>query len=159
MGGFGSGRIRWSTRATVEDSISLNISKLFQRGIIGPWSGGGTLLWRSVETGEESCSVGFWVDAEDEEQVILNLKYAVTRDDVKTDIKEAVRLTYTRPHFGGKRWWFRCPLKKNGKVCNTRVGRLHLPPRAQFFGCRNCYSLTYQSCQESHRFEVEYRSP
>jgi hypothetical protein len=158
MGGFGSGRIQWSSRAVVEDCISLSITQLLRRGIIGSGSGGGTLSWRNVETGEENGSVGFWVDAEDVELVILHLKYTVTIDDVKTDIKEAVRLSYTRPHFGGKRWWFLCPLKKNGKACCSRVGRLHLPPGGHYFGCRKCYDLTYQACQESHKFEINYKS-
>jgi hypothetical protein len=172
MGGLGSGRVRWSDRLTVEDCISLSITQLFRDRVAGPWSGGGTLSWRHYKTGRENYSVGFWVDAENDEGIILHLKYTVTLKDVKKDIKESIILTYTRPHFGGKRWWFLCPLKLNGTNCHRRVGRLYLPPGsrywcedpalrssntggAQYFGCRECYNLTYQSCQESHKFEID----
>ena len=68
-----------------------------------------------------------------------------------------MRLTATRPRFGGLRWWFVCPLVVNGRPCNRRVAKLHLPPPARYFGCRLCYRLTYASCQESHRHDTLYR--
>jgi hypothetical protein len=45
----------------------------------------------------------------------------------------------TRPHMGGLRWWFTCPL------CRRRVRKLFLPPRASYFGCRFCHALSYAS--------------
>jgi hypothetical protein len=60
-----------------------------------------------------------------------------------------VRLVTTRCHFGGSRWWFRCPLVKNGHPCGRRVRRLYL--RGRYFGCRHCHDLTYTSSQESDR--------
>jgi hypothetical protein len=54
-----------------------------------------------------------------------------------------VNLTTTRPRFGGRRWWFVCPLLVNGRGCYRRVGKLYLPPRARYFGCRGCHELTY----------------
>ena len=44
--------------------------------------------------------------------------------------------------FGGERWWFTCPLKVNDVNCNRRVGKLYLPPGANYFGCRSCHELT-----------------
>ena len=61
-----------------------------------------------------------------------------------------VRLQETRPTFGGKRWWFTCPLTVNGVACNRRVGKLYLPPGTRYFGCRHCYDLTYWSAQHAH---------
>jgi len=51
----------------------------------------------------------------------------------------------TRPYFGGIRWWFICPLIVEGRACQERVRRLHLPPGGRYFGCRRCYNLTYES--------------
>jgi hypothetical protein len=59
-----------------------------------------------------------------------------------------VGLTTTRPRFGGLRWWFVCPLVVNGRPCQRRVGKLYLPPRGRYYGCRHCYDLTYTSCQQ-----------
>jgi len=37
------------------------------------------------------------------------------------------------------------------------VGKLHLPGRARYFGCRHCHDLTYTSCQESRKRDAFYR--
>jgi len=68
-----------------------------------------------------------------------------------------VWLTTTRPHFGGLRWWFCCPLRVEGRPCGRRVGKLYLPPGGRYFGCRHCHGLTYTSCQDSRRFDALYR--
>ena len=66
-----------------------------------------------------------------------------------------VSLMTTRPYCGG-RWWFLCPLVRGGRQCRARIGRLYLPPGRRYFGCRRCYDLTYESCQESHQFDALY---
>jgi len=49
-------------------------------------------------------------------------------------------------HFGGFRWFFRCP------GCANLARVLYLPfPDAWEFGCRKCCNLSYRSCNESHR--------
>jgi hypothetical protein len=68
-----------------------------------------------------------------------------------------VGLTTTRPHFGGRRWWFVCPLGVDGRPCGRRVGKLYLPPAGRYFGCRHCHGLTYTSCQDRRRFDSLYR--
>jgi hypothetical protein len=54
-----------------------------------------------------------------------------------------VPLTTTPCHFGGHRYWFQCPLNKNGAYCGRRVGILYLC--GSLFGCRHCHNLTYSS--------------
>jgi len=56
-------------------------------------------------------------------------------------------ITTTKPHFGGLRYWFKCPVVRDGATCARRVGRLYLPPGCTVFGCRNCYDLTHESAQ------------
>ena len=63
------------------------------------------------------------------------------------DLDYPVRLVTTRCHLGGARWWFVCPLARDGAVCGRRVRKLYL--RHRYFGCRHCHDLTYKSCQES----------
>lgn len=53
---------------------------------------------------------------------------------------QIIRLTTTRPHFGGERFWFVCG-------CGRRAGRLYLTGE-MVFRCRVCCDLTYQSAQE-----------
>jgi hypothetical protein len=61
----------------------------------------------------------------------------------KTDFDYKVHLTTTPCNFGGERYWFICPLSKNGKPCGKRIGVLYKD--GDYFGCRNCYELTYSS--------------
>jgi hypothetical protein len=46
-----------------------------------------------------------------------------------------------------------CPAVKDGVYCGGRVTKLFLPPGSAVFGYRDCYDLTYQSCQESHKYD------
>src|SRR5215467_885369 len=57
MGGYGSRRS--GGRPTVEDSLTLNLLRLFKTEWLklGAWTSG-TLLWSNVSTGEETASMG-----------------------------------------------------------------------------------------------------
>lgn len=60
-----------------------------------------------------------------------------------------VGLDNTPCHYGGKRWWFRCP------ECGRRCRVLYIPPNEGVFSCRKCHNLTYESQQEGKsRFRV-----
>jgi hypothetical protein len=92
-------------------------------------------------------SVGALADGQ---TAVLTLVY---EDGDGENVRVPVLLQRTRPTFGGRRWWFTCPLVVNGVPCGRRVGKLYLPPGAQYFGCRHCHDLTYQSAQEAHKWE------
>ena len=68
-------------------------------------------------------------------------------NETKEDFNYSVRLTRTRCHFAGVRYWFVCPLlKKDGETpCRKRVAVLYKPPGKKYFGCRDCHNLTYKS--------------
>jgi hypothetical protein len=63
-----------------------------------------------------------------------------------------VRLVTTKPHYGGLRWWFICPLVRFDGGPPRRVEKLYLPSGGKYFGSREAYGLTYTSCQESGKF-------
>jgi hypothetical protein len=52
-------------------------------------------------------------------------------------------------NFGGKRWFFRCGLYKNGVFCGRRVAKLYQV--GKYFGCRHCAELSYSSCNENKK--------
>jgi hypothetical protein len=64
-----------------------------------------------------------------------------------------IALERTACRLGGFRYWFVCPVVKDEIYCGNRVGKLYLPPGGKFFGCRQCYDLTYESCQRSHKYD------
>jgi hypothetical protein len=80
---------------------------------------------------------------------LVRLQYTTTRPSgEKIDNDYQVLTVPTIPYYGGRRWWWICPLTKNGRQCGRRVGKLYLPPGGLYFGCRQCYALTYESAQE-----------
>jgi hypothetical protein len=62
----------------------------------------------------------------------------------------AIELTTTEPGFGGRRYWFRCPLAPEGDPCGRRSRVLYVPQFAHYLGCTACHGLTYASRQK-HR--------
>ena len=94
----------------------------------------------------------------DEQHPRVRLSYSWRWGDGEPQSEDyPVGLTATRPRFGGLRWWFLCPLAPRGSPCGRRVGKLYLPPRGRYFGCRRCHGLTYTSCQESHKYDRVWR--
>ena len=85
------------------------------------------------------------------------LRLCHTHAQTQTGVDYRVQLTTTQPRFGGLRWWFLCPMVRDGQACGCRVGTLYLPPGGRFFGCRHCHCLNYTTSQESHQLDTEFR--
>lgn len=66
---------------------------------------------------------------------------------------QVIPVTTTPCYYGGVRYWLRCPAVTDGLLCENRVGVLYLPPGGTVFGCRHCHDLTYESCQQSHKYD------
>jgi hypothetical protein len=165
MGGSGSGNhYHWwrsDKKTVVEDCLALDANRWMREGILkagvrtmGTWN------W-TYHTGK-SFAVTYAVDTLAPAAPSVRLTYSwvwsASQEPQSADYR--VRLTTTRPRFGGQRWWFICPLVVGGRACNRRVGKLYLPPAARYFGCRHCHQLTYTSCQEhDNRVSALRRNP
>jgi hypothetical protein len=162
MGGPGSGSpYHWwrdEKKTTTEDCLSIDSVRWTREGILKAGirhSGTWTWTYRSGS----AFSVHYDADLTLEAVPWLRLWYAFTRTG-SSQVHQAdycLRLTATRPRFGGLRWWFVCPLVVNGHGCGRRVGKLFLPPPGLYFGCRHCYQLTYTGCQESRKYDGLWR--
>jgi hypothetical protein len=140
MGGTGSGWQR-ERKTTVEEGLILDIKDLVAKGALVPGWRKGTLSW---PTGPETfAAVNYGSSTYPVGEGTLWLWYVV---DGKP-MHYTVTLVSTVPHYGGRRWWFICPIKK------IRVAKLYLPPGATTFATRKAHSLTYRSSQESGRKE------
>ena len=151
MGGFGSSRWQiYTKKDTVEESRSLSIVRWMQERILQPgrkhW---GSWMWTHPITKESMASISYELDTTNMQRPWVRLYYTLTQSQQRLDYR--VILQTTRPHFGGLRWWFVCPLSVQGQACRHRVAKLYLPPGGHYFGCRHCYDLTYTSCQESDK--------
>lgn len=132
------------SKNTCESSRSLSIFWLKKHDYLCGWRSGG-IKWTSG-WGNES-SIGFTVDI-DEFAPYIQFKYTQTDcDGKKEDLDYKVELMTTPCYFGGKRYWFICPLIVEGQPCRRRVGVLYLAQK--WFGCRKCYDLAYASQHES----------
>jgi hypothetical protein len=161
MGGYGSGRWDGHTKKIpVEDCQSLDAGRWAREGILreGVWQSGG---WEGhYAWGEKAASIDYEVNTTDPARPLVRLAYTVMLRGEKQEVDEPIRLQTTRPHFGGMRWWFTCPLVIAGRACRRRVRKLYRPPGGKYFGCRHCYDLTYRSVQEhDSRVDALLRAP
>lgn len=143
MGGYGSGR--HSRRSTVEDGLTINLGLMFRRGWIKDGvQSAGTLSWSS--NGEPDASIGYRYDLINADNASLTLTLTQTpRGAPPEKVEQRVRMTWTRPTYGGRRWWMICPYS------GRRVGKLHLPPNGDRFASRHSWRLTYRSQRSAHR--------
>ena len=139
---FGGGIV---PKSTVEDCLSFKIADVTERktGVCT-----GTIRWTRYS---QTSSIGFTTNWETAPSTVT-LSYA---DDAigKNSIRLEVELQSTKVRNGGKRWWFTCPLIRDGVPCGRRCGCLHLPPGQNYFGCRQCHGLTYESSQQAHQLD------
>ena len=150
MGGAGS--TRWgcqSTKWAVESCRCLDLSLWVRDGTLTPgaWKSGG-VTWSNPFTNNRS-RIGYTLDTTEWGSGSVRLSYTFPESGESLDYE--IRLATTVPNYGGLRWWFICPLSKNGWACGSRVAKLYLPPSGRYFGCRRCHNLTYASCQQSDK--------
>jgi len=139
MGGWNSGRR--GGKPTVESGLRLDLAQLMRRGTVQPGQrNSGLLTWRYGTDGEEKASLSFVADCSDLSSAHVRLKYTTNG----TSMDYQVWLERTPCHFGGFRWWWRCP--RSGR----RVRVLCLPPGETMFVARTMYRLPYRSQRETH---------
>ena len=137
MGGTGSGRS--GGRPVIDGCRSLDVNRLHREGWLRPgWTG--TLRWS--RDGEEVGSIGLLAS---QGRITLTYRYRWC-DEEWQDVAEPVPIVWTPCHFGGSRPWFVCHGVVDGVLCGRRVGKLYGP--GQYFLCRHCYRLAYQSQRE-----------
>jgi hypothetical protein len=125
-----------------EWSNRLSIFWLKKNGYLdGGWRSGG-IKWTYGMSGNES-SIGFTVIISEDEGDNIRLQYTHTSrgTDEKESMDFKVPLVTTACNYNGKRYWFICPLTKNGKYCGKRAGVLYCI--GKWFGCRNCGEIAY----------------
>ncbi len=146
-----SGRGVLSKKDRVDQVLALDILRLQKQGILVKYFG--TLWTESWQKGEQTVGrIGLRVLQPAPGVIILRFEYTITSEITgKTEEWDyPVAVVTTSCHFGGVRYWYICPLVVEGRVCSRRCRILYLPPGAKYFGCRECYQLTYESRQK-HR--------
>jgi len=140
----------WNSKGKREAESLLKISTSFlkKHGYFHGWLSG-MMTWTSGWD-ERKNSVGIEISTADN---YLRITYTQTsRDtDEKKDFDYKIPLTTTPCRYGGKRYWFNCPMSRNGQYCGRRVGVLY--KNGDYFACRHCYNLTYSSQNRGGRYK------
>lgn len=175
MGGFGSGRHRHASTATVEQCRHLDVDE-FTDAVEHPGRSA-TVRWGDPDDPDATIQATLlatlpgegeshdttqppWAD---DRAAGVRLSYTVTdeRAGESREHEYTVPFEYTECNFGGYRPWFRCPGVVDGVSCGDRVGKLYRPPGQDLFLCRECYDLGYRSSRDSgnelKRAEQRYR--
>ena len=136
------GRYYWSKKDEADGLKQVNVSFLRKHGYFNPG-------WRSEtitfsRNGEKMGNISIQSAINEKEQYIRFIYTQTDRDTgEKNDFDYQIPLTTTPCYFGGKRYWFTCPWYANGQYCGKRVGVLYKD--GDYFACRHCYQLTYNS--------------
>jgi len=141
------GREPYSDRLIVEDCYKVSIKTLNNYG----------LFKNKLITGTIDNKYNFVISTFKPTPYMSLEYYIVDKLGLGQKINPTIYLTYTVCFYGGIRWWFKCPVVKNGVQCNKRVGVLYLTPRGKYFACRHCYNLTYRSCKENHKYDSLFK--
>lgn len=145
MGGWGSGRR--GGRPTADASLRIDLAWMLRTGHAKE----GAVIWGSLSwtcRGQPSGSISYkaLMDKPGEER--LELSYTHGSGGERKPVQQTVRLCFTRPNYGGKRWWMLCPYR------GLRVGKLYLPPNADRFASRQAWRLGYHIQRVARRDRV-----
>ena len=144
-------------RQEAESSHALHISWLKKHGYLHKDYSrkDGGIKWTYGWSGNES-SIGFSVIRDNwgtpEERTHIELAYTNTDrwSGEKENMKYNVELATTPCNYGGKRYWFICPLSKNGRYCGRRVGVIY--SIGKWYGCRYCGDIAYATQMKGGMF-------
>lgn len=142
------GRDYINRKTTVEECKDIDVFWLNKNGYFQGMRTGGIEWSRGFS--RNKSSVGFTVNVLREPYI--HFRYTITDRDTRETQKMdyQIALTTTPCHFGGKRYWFICPLGYKGTPCRRRVAKLFLDDFS-YFGCRHCLQLSYDSRNKNHR--------
>ena len=153
MGGYGSGR--QSRKPLAEEELRIDIAWMLRKGLAEQGVlKSGTLRWTYGD--QPSGNVSYSCDMRDPANSALALRFTVTRynaDGPRSHVQR-IRLSQTRPNFGGVRWWMHCP--HNG----DRVRKLFMPAGGDVFARRKAWGIAYRSQRQTKRdnlFEQLFR--
>jgi hypothetical protein len=142
--------MRKQPKLTVEQFSRFSIVDLRRAGLFcGSFGKWGHSRW-SDSNGGKIRAVVFRLLNDSIAGLILEVRpdIGIALPTLQNSPKQVIPITATKCHFGGERFWFRCPKVTNGSPCGRRVTSLYSLPGDRVFKCRFCLNLTYSSVQQ-----------
>ena len=141
MGNYNSGRRGGRPTDEATQSFVLSMASLTCAGIGPGWYGKATIRY-----GEEEFPVELTVDMRSEGPGFIDFAHKTRDTSNPQPIRYRIWLNWSRPHYGGRRYWFCCP--GTGKWAT----KLFLPLGGHRFLSRGAYCLGY-ACQREARHD------
>jgi hypothetical protein len=135
MGSWGSGRQNGNPVAEHCHRVDLGWMVRNGRAVPGV-NRGGTLSWNCG--GQHSGSISYQCNMIDADDAWLILTYTRGTGDDAEKVRQEIRLTTTKPHYGGQRWWMICPYRGH------RVSILYKPLNGDRFASRKAWRVGYK---------------
>lgn len=136
MGGWGSGRS--GSRPVAEHCFRVELPWMLKTGRVVRGSHISSRL-RWTRGGEPSGHIDYEAIMSEPGSERLILKYTLGDGAHKESVRQEIRLVWTQPHYGGKRWWMVCP------YTGTRCQKLFLPGNGDRFASRKAWKVQYKS--------------
>lgn len=137
----------YATCHTAEDSLSLDTKWLKDHGYFCGYKNEG-ISWK-WGWGDNESSIGLSVDTTGD---FPNIRFRYSTKHWNGEEKK--HMDYSFPliqvpcNLGGFRWAFKCGLWVNGVYCGRTVYTLY-KANSDYFGCRKCIRIVYESQRES----------
>jgi hypothetical protein len=141
-------------RPTVEGCLTLDIRELTRVAHVPGCAWSGTLRWAGTNNSRSICQAECRVTFR-EGTGVLHVRNILCFDPFGKAMSmegQTVRLVTTTPPYGGRRWWFWCP------ITGQRVMKLYFPYGARTFASRQAYRLGYAVQRESARAQAYRRA-
>jgi hypothetical protein len=143
MGGWGSGQR--SGRPATDEALVIDLTRMLRMGLLRQGQSRTGKLKLANRSGHSSV-IGYRYDLTNPQDASLALKYRIRGSDGEWETRlQRIRLIYTVPHYGGRRWWMECPESA------VRVLKLYLPAGGTLFASRTTWGLTYRSQRNTRR--------
>ncbi|MFA5778431.1 MAG: hypothetical protein WC870_03035 [Candidatus Paceibacterota bacterium] len=140
-------------RGTVDGEKSISIYWLNKNKYLNSgegWTRYGSLRWSC--NGEPTGNIRFEIHTDNDNshmRFIYKVKKSWESEENYRDKDYKFDLVKIPCYFGGFRWYFRCGLYVKNVYCGRRVGILY--STGDYFGCRYCSNLSYDSCNQGKR--------
>ena len=131
MGGLGSGRVSSRRRGKVEHTRFIRAEWVKEKKPTLETGMATKVNW--TQDGKPYGEAGVSLFGN---QLHVAYRQRAVGDAEWQDVHEIIEVSYTTPHFGGKRLWLHCP------HCGHRVGVLYC---REVVACRQCLHLSYRT--------------
>jgi hypothetical protein len=132
------------SKRVAERSDSLNIFWLKQHGLFNFGFHEGTISW-TYSSNENKIGFSIFLHNEPSDCMRLHYRHIDRQTEESSNVFLSIPITTTPCRYGGKRYWFTCPL------CGRRVGTLF--SFGKNYGCRHCGKVAYMSQNYGGRYK------